>query len=151
MPMISCGSREKLDDPLLRLKYVNRKYLFKLQFPEKWLSYADFERTEIVDPGLSIQTVYFALPTRSKEWQPVNTPSGFAEIFYVRVFTREQWKLYNEKHRENDNPRLSDIFPGEGTDFVYMIRFSDSLPVDLFLYMKESAAVTETFRILKKD
>ncbi len=151
MLVLSCGGKERIDDPLLRLRYVNKKYMFKIEFPEKWLNYADFERTEIIDPPLSIQTIYFALPTRSREWQAVNTPAGFAEIFYVRVFTREQWKLYNEKYRESDGQRFSDMFPGEGKDFVYMIRFAESLPVDLFLYMKESVEVTSTFRMLKSD
>jgi hypothetical protein len=147
----SCKSSEKKDDPALRLKYVNTKYMFTLQFPEKWISYMDFEMTEIIDPQIVVPVVYFALPTRSREWQPVNIPSGFADLFHVRLFTKEQWKLFNERYKGTDEIKLSDLLPGEGKNFVYMIRYSNSIPVDLYLHMTETNSITDTFRIIKKD
>jgi len=147
----SCTSSEKKDDPLLRLKYINTKYMFTLQFPEKWISYMDFEKTEIIDPQIVIPVIYFALPTRSREWQPVNAASGFAEIFYVRIFSKQQWALFNERYKGTDEIKLSDRFHGEETNSVYMIRYSNSIPVDLYIHMTEADSITNTFRILKKD
>lgn len=144
----ACGT-DKKDDPKLRLKYINRKYMFTLQFPEGWLSYADFEQNEIIDPDLIIPVIYFALPTRSREWQPVKTPSGYADLFCVRIFTREKWKIYQERYSGTEEFRLNDQVSGESKDFIYLIRYPESLPVDLYLFMKESYSVTSTFRILK--
>ena len=149
--LLSCTGKNEKDDPKLRLRYVNLKYMFTLQFPEKWISYMDFEKTEIIDPQLIIPAVYFALPTRSREWQPLNVPSGYADLFYVRIFTKSQWKLYEERYRGTDEYRMSDKFPGEEKDLVYMIRYSSSIPVDLYIYMKESDSITDTFKIIKSD
>jgi len=147
----SCAGDEKRDDPALRLKYINKKYMFTLQFPERWTSYMDFEKNELIDPQIIIPTIYFALPTRSREWQPVNTPQGFGELFHVRIFTKEQWKLFEEKYRGSDEFKISDKIAGEDKNSVYMIRYPESIPVDLYLFMKETAMVTDTFRIIKKD
>ncbi len=149
--LISCSAGDKKDDPKLRLKYINLKYMFTIQFPEKWINYIDFEKTEMIDPQIDVPVIYFALPTRSREWQPLNVPSGFAELFYIRVFSKNQWKLYKERYKESSELRLSDKFPGEGENFVYMIRYPESIPVDLYIYMKESPPITDTFRIIKKD
>jgi hypothetical protein len=147
--LLSCGLWSKNDDPKLRLKYMNLKYMFTIQFPEKWISYMDFEKTEIIDPQIVIPVIYFALPTKSRDWQPVMVPAGYAELFYVRIFTHAQWKLYEEKYKESDEIKMSDIlFPGGDKDFVYMIRYTDSIPVDLYIFMKESDKITDTFKIL---
>lgn len=142
---------DKKDDPKLRLKYISKKYMFSLQFPENWISYADFEQNEIIDPRLIIPVIYFALPTRSREWQPVKTPNGYAELFCVRIFTRDKWKLYEEKYKGSEEFKLNDKISGEGKDFIYQIRYPESLPVDLYLYMKESSSVTSTFRIIRSN
>lgn len=149
--MLSCLGGDKKDDPALRLRYVSQKYMFTLQFPERWINYSDFENSEIIDPQIIVPVIYFALPTRSREWQPVNVPSGYAELFYIRIFNREQWKLYKERYKGSGEFRLSDRFPGEEKDFVYMIRYPNSIPVDLYLYMKESSSITDTFRIIQKN
>jgi len=149
--LLSCAGGDKNDDLKLRLKYVNTKYKFALQFPEKWISYMDFEKTEIIDQDIHIPVIYFALPTRSREWQPLNLPAGYAELFYVRIFSKADWKLYEERYKGSDEFKLNDKFPGEENDFVFMITYPNSLPVDLYIYMKESASITDTFRIIKKD
>ena len=146
----SCAGSEQKDDPKLRLKYMNLKYMFTLQFPEKWISYMDFEETELIDPQINIPVVYFALPTRSRDWQAINIPAGYADLFYVRIFSRSEWKMYEERYKGTDEFRMSDKLSGEGKDFVYMIRYSSAIPVDLYIYVKESIAITDTFRILKR-
>jgi len=148
--LLSCNNSSIKDDPMLRLKYINKKYMFSLQFHEKWINYLDFEKTEIIDPQIIIPVIYFALPTRSREWQPVNTPAGYAELFRVRIFTKPVWKLYEERFKGSDEFKQNDRFPGEGKDFVYMIMYPDSIPVDLYIFMKESVSITGTFRILFK-
>jgi hypothetical protein len=149
--LLSCAGKDEKDDPRLRLKYINLKYMFTLQFPEKWINYMDFEKTEIIDPQLIIPVIYFALPTRSREWQSLVIPAGYADLFYIRIFSKEQYKLYKEKYKESEEFRMSDIFPGETKQFVYMIRYSSSIPVDLYIYMKESHSITDTFRMIKQD
>ena len=146
---LACTTVNINDDPKLRLKYINKKYMFSIQFPEKWINYMDFEKSEIIDPQIDIPVVYFALPTRSREWQPLNIPSGYAELFSVRIFTRSVWKLYEERYRGTAEFQLSDKFPGEGINYIYMIRYSSSIPVDLYIYMKEAVPITDTFRMLK--
>lgn len=146
---VSCAGGSIKDDPKLRLKYINKKYMFSLQFTEKWINYMDFEKTEIIDPQINIPVIYFALPTRSREWQPLNTPAGYAELFCVRIFSKAEWKLYEEKYRGSSEFRLSDNFPGEGENYIYMIRYPGSIPVDLYIHMKESISITGTFRMLK--
>ncbi len=149
--LLSCAGNDEKEDLKLRLKYRNLKYMFTIQFPEKWISYMDFEKTEIIDPQLIIPVVYFTLPTRSREWQSLNIPAGYADLFYIRIFSNEQWKLYEERYKGSDEFRLSDRYPGKQKDFVYMIRFSSSIPVDLYIYMKEADSIADTFRMLKDN
>jgi len=147
----ACTGGDKKNAAELRLKYINMKYMFTLQFPEKWINYIDFEKSEIIDPQITVPVIYFALPSRSREWQPLNVPSGYAELFYIRIFNLSQWKLYKEKYSGSAEFKLSDKISGDQKDFMYMIRFSNSIPVDLYLYMKDSDAVTSTFQIIQKD
>jgi hypothetical protein len=79
----------------------------------------------------------------------VNVPSGFFELFYVRIFTKEKWDLYKEKYKGTNEFRLNDKIIDEGKEFVYMIRFSNSVPVDLHYYVKETPLITDSFRVLK--
>lgn len=110
----------------------------------------DFEKTELIDPQIDVPVIYFALPTRSREWQPLNIPAGFADLFCVRIFNKAQWKLYEERYKGTGEFRLSDKFPGENKNYVFMIRYPESIPVDLYMNMKESGSVTDTFRIVKE-
>ena len=141
--LLSCAGYEK-DDPRLRLSYQNLKYSFSMDFPEKWINYADFEKNELLDPQLIIPVIYFALPTRSKEWQSYNLPEGFAELFFVRIFSGSQWELYQEKF--GSKIKVSDII-FEGKHFTYMINYPPSLPVDLYLFMKDCDSIIRTFKI----
>jgi len=145
--IFSCTGGKK-DDPYARLNYLNAKYSFSLKFPEKWVNYSDFAMDEIIDPDLKVDVVYFALPTRSRDWQPVNLPSGYAALFLIRIFTTEQWTLFIKKYGEQKNEiNNADKKIGEDKNTVYMLKYSTSIPVDLYLYMKEVKSVTETFRL----
>ena len=139
----------KSNDPQSRLNYTNYKYKFSIRFPDDWINYADSERIDIIDSKIDIPVIYFGLPTRVHEWQSLNVSSGYSELFYVRIFTKVKWDLYKEKYEGTNEFRLSDkIFDG-GQNFVYMIRFSNSIPVDLHYYVKETALVADSFRVLK--
>ena len=139
----------KSSDPQSRLNYINSKYKFSIRFPNDWMNYADFEMTEIIDSKIDIPVIYFALPTRVHEWQSLNVSMGYSELFYVRIFTKEKWNLYKEKYEETSEFRLSDKIFDEGKNFVYMIRFSNSVPVDLHYYVRETILVADSFRALK--
>ncbi len=142
---VSCSGYQN-DDPRLRLHYINMKYSFSMTFPEKWINYADFEKNELLDPQLIVPVIYFALPTRSKEWQSYNLPEGYAELFYVRIFTPAQWKLYQEKFA-NSIKISTMIFDGDR--YTFMINYPPSLPVDLYLFMKDCESIIQTFKINK--
>jgi len=120
-----------------------------MQFSDEWINYIDFEKTEIIDTKLDIPVIYFGLPTRIKEWQSLNVPSGFSELFYVRIFTKEEWDLYKGKYEGTSEFRLSDKIIDESQKFVYMIRFSTSVPIDLHYYVKETGIIADSFRVLK--
>lgn len=139
---LSCSGYKK-DDPRLRLNYENHKYNFTIEFPEKWINYNDFEKKELLDPQMIIPVIYFALPTRSREWQSFNLPEGYAELFYVRIFTPSQWKQY--RNRSGSSIKPSDVLI-EGKKFIYMINYPTSIPVDLYLFMKDCDPIIRTFK-----
>jgi len=139
----------KSSEPKSRLSYINSKYKFSIEFTEGWMNYEDFERTEIIDSKIDIPVIYFSLPTRIKEWQSMNVPAGFSELFYVRIFTKEKWDLYKEQYEGTNEFRLSDKIIDEGKNFVYIIRYSNSVPIDLHYYVKETVLIVDSFRLLK--
>jgi len=139
----------KSSDPNSHLSYINSKYMFSIKFTQEWENYAAFTKTEIIDSTIDIPAVYFALPTRTGEGQSPNVPPGYADLFHVRIFTIEKWNLYKERYEGTNEFRLSDkIFDG-GRKFVYVIRFSNSVPIDLLYYVKSTVSITDSFRILK--
>jgi len=143
----ACG--EKKDEFRERLNYYNSKYRFRITFPENWINYSSFEIDEIIDPELKVKTVFFALPTRSRDWQPVNLPDGYAALFSVRIFTPRQWSSFLEKYSGSSKEINNfDRKIGESKTAVFMLKNSTSLPVDLYLFMKDVAAITGTFRIV---
>lgn len=143
---------EKKDEFRERLNYYNSKYRFRITFPENWINYSSFEIDEIIDPELKIKTVFFALPTRSRDWQPLNLPAGYAALFSVRIFTPQQWARFAEKYSGNRKEiNSSDRKIGESNNAVFMIKNSTSLPVDLYLFMKDVSDITNSFRIVIKD
>ena len=81
--------------------------------------------------------------------QSLQVDSGYSELFYVRVFTKEKWNLYKEQYEGTNEFRLSDKIIDEGKNFVYMIRFSNSVPIDLHYYVKETNSIADSFRALK--
>ena len=139
---LSCSGYRK-DDPMLRLNYENRKYKFSLEFPEKWINYYDLEKNELLDPQMIIPVIYFALPTRSREWQSFNLPEGYAELFFIRVFTPSQWKQFQD--RAGDRIKPTDVLI-KSKKFIYMISYPTSIPVDLYLFMKDCDPIIRTFK-----
>jgi len=123
--------------------------MFSIQFLEGWENYAYFEKTEIIDSKIDATVIYFGLPTRIREWQSLNVPLGFSELFYVRIFTKEKWGLYKEKYKGTNEFRLTDKIIDEGKNFVYVIRFANSIPVDLHYFVKEVVIISDNFRVLK--
>jgi len=123
--------------------------MFSMQFIEEWEKYADFERTEIIDSRINIPVIYFALPTRMREKQSSNVPTGFSELFYVKIFNKEEWDLYKKKYEGTREFRLSDKVIDEGRKFVYVIRFANSVPVDLHYYVKDIILIADSFRVLR--
>jgi hypothetical protein len=83
------------------------------------------------------------------EKQSLNVPAGFSELFYVRIFTKEKWDLYKEKYEGTAEFRLNDKIFDEGKNFVYMIRFSNSVPIDLHFYVRGTVSIADSFRVLK--
>jgi len=148
--LASCG--EKKDEFRERLNYYNSRYQFRITFPENWLNYSSFEIDEIIDPELKVKTVLFSLPTRSRDWQPLNLPDGYAALFSVRIFTPQQWSRFTEKYSGNSKEINSfDRKIGENKSSVFMIKNSTSIPVDLYLFMKDVAGITDSFRVASKE
>ncbi len=145
--LLSCG--EKKDEFRERLNYYNSKYRFRFTFPENWLNYSSFETDEIIDPDIKVKTVFFALPTRSRDWQPVNLPAGYAALFSIRIFTPQQWDRFIEKYSSNIKEiNNADRKLGDNKTAVFMIKNSTSIPVDLYLFMKDVRNISDTFRIV---
>ena len=145
--LLSCG--EKKDEFRERLNYYNSKYRFRITFPENWLNYSSFETDEIIDPDIKVKTVFFALPTRSRDWQPVNLPAGYAALFSIRIFTPQQWDRFIEKYNSNIKEiNNADRKLGDNKTAVFMIKNSTSIPVDLYLFMKDVRNISDTFRIV---
>lgn len=145
--LLSCG--EKKDEFRERLNYYNSKYRFRITFPENWLNYSSFEIDEIIDPDLKVKTVFFALPTRSRDWQPMNLPAGYASLFSIRIFTPQQWDRFIKKYSSNIKEiNNADRKLGENKSTVFMIKNSTSIPVDLYLFMKDVRSISDTFRIV---
>lgn len=148
--LFACG--EKKDEFRERLNYFNSSYLFRITFPDSWLNYSPFEIDEIIDPELKIKTVFFALPTRSRDWQPISLPSGYAALFAVRIFTPQQWIEFNKKYSGNIREINSfDRKIGESKSAVFMIKKSTSIPVDLYMYFKDVASIADTFRVIIRE
>lgn len=146
MIFLSCSGTDK-NDEMAKLNYKNERYSFALTFPEKWKNYVVFEKQDIVAPGFMVDTLYFALPTRARNWQPFNVPDNFASVFMVRIFTAEMWDNYYNRYRDSNiffdrNSKV--IFKVESN--VYLLVYSVSLPVDLYAYSKDVESIIATFR-----
>lgn len=143
---ISCSGTDKNDEKA-KLNYKSERYSFALTFTEAWKNYVVFEKQDIVAPGFMVDTLYFALPTRARNWQPFNVPDNFAALFMIRVFETDMWESYYSRYRDNNiffdkNSRV--IFKGESN--VYVLVYTVSLPVDLYAYSKEVDGIITTFR-----
>lgn len=146
----SCGSRQ--DEFKERLNYFNTKYMFRLTFPESWLNYSTFEIEEIIDPEIRVTTICFTLPTRSREWQPFDTPNGYAALFYIRIFTPDQWDMFFSRYGTNlKEINSADRKIAEKEGAVFMIKNSTAVPVDLYLYVKDIPSITDTFRVVVRE
>lgn len=146
----ACAGGDKTDDAA-KLRYSNARYSFALTFPESWSNYVVFEKPDIIAPGHSVDSFYFAMPARARNWQPFNVPDNFAEIFIIRVFKSPQWEEYYKSYRGNPlfydkNDRI--IFRNE--EYVYLLRYSVSLPADLYSFTRDIDSIAATFRYTAK-
>ena len=150
IPLSFCG--EKKEDFRERLNYYNSRYRFRITFPENWINYSPFEMDEIIDPEIKVTVIYFALPTRSRDWQPVRLPTGYASIFSVRIFPRKEWEIFTRRYGgDKKEINSADRKIGENSSHVFMIKNSTSIPVDLYFFMKEVPQVAGTFRTETED
>jgi hypothetical protein len=150
MLLLSCSGTDN-NDEIAKLNYQNERYSFALTFPEKWGNYVVFEKQDLIAPGFMIDTFYFALPTRARNWQPLNVPDNFAAIFMIRIFTAEMWDSYYSRYRDSNiffDKNSKVIFNGER--YVYLLIYSVSIPVDLYAYSRDVESIASTFRYIGK-
>ena len=140
-----CSSADDIKTKMLHS--VNTEFVFSITFPENWSNYRVFEAREFIDKDLKVPICYICLPTRSKEWQPDSVESPYAAVFSVYIFTPELWGTYVA--RFGDNPGR-DIILGKTDKSVFVLKYSNSVPRDLYQYMKEVEKVAATFSIIRK-
>ncbi|MFA5520001.1 MAG: hypothetical protein WDA74_12165 [Spirochaetota bacterium] len=144
MLFLSCAGIDK--DEKAKLNYRNNRHSFALTFPETWKNYVVFEKQDIIAPGFMVDTLYFALPTRARNWQPFNVPDNFAAIFSIRVFSLEVWDDFYKKYRDNSVFfSRSDKVLFRSRDYVYVLKYGVSLPVDLYSYSKDTEPIVSSF------
>ena len=148
--LLSCAGGDKTDEAA-KLNYNNARFSFAITFPESWRNYVVFEKADIIAPGYSVDSLYFAMPARARNWQPFNVPDNFADIFIIRIFKRPLWEEYYNTYRGNPlfydkNDRV--IFRND--DHVYLLRYSTSLPADLYSFTRDIDSIAATFRYTGK-
>ncbi|HOK03214.1 MAG TPA: hypothetical protein PLN03_10465 [Spirochaetota bacterium] len=143
---ISCLSQGKVTEDG-RIQYINRRYYFSIDLPSSWSNYSVFEYDEIVESDIKVKAIYFALPTRSRDWAGSVLPEGFAPLFYIRIFNVKSWELFE---RRNSSNRLELNYYnkkiGSYGDKVYMVKYINSLPVDLYLYARDIPQIISSFK-----
>jgi hypothetical protein len=74
-------------------------------------------------------------------------PEGFAPLFYIRIFNVKSWELFE---RRNSSNRLELNYYnkkiGSYGDKVYMVKYINSLPVDLYLYARDIPQIISSFK-----
>jgi hypothetical protein len=136
---------------LPQLDYINNEFGFTIRFPERWENYRIFESMEVFEPGLLIKVFYVSLPTRSRDWQPANVPANFAALFSIYAFTNPDWVRFSAYTTDKKEDSLSEDSELARSDrYVFMIRYSQSLPVDLYLFMKDIKSVSDSFTVIEK-
>jgi hypothetical protein len=148
--LLSCAGGDKTDEAA-KLNYNNARYSFAVTFPESWRNYVVFEKRDIIAPGYSVDSLYFAMPARARNWQPFNVPDNFAEIFVIRIFRLSTWEGYYNTYR--DNPIFYDkndrvIYRSE--EYVYLLKYSTALPADLYSFTRDIDSIAATFRYTGK-
>jgi hypothetical protein len=149
MLLLSCSGTDD-NDELAKLNYKSERYSFALTFPERWKNYVVFEKQDLIAPGFMVETLYFALPTRARNWQPLNVPDNFAALFKIRIFDVKIWDNYYSRFRDSDiffDKNSKVIFKGER--YVYLLSYSVSIPVDLYAYSRDVEPVVATFRYIE--
>lgn len=142
--LLSCAGAK--NDEKAKLNYKNNRHSFALTFPETWRNYVVFEKQDIIAPGFMVDTLHFALPTRARNWQPFNVPDNFAAIFSLRVFTPDVWDDFYQKYRGNNIFfSRSDKVLFRGRDYVYVLKYGVSLPVDLYSYSRDIEPIVSSF------
>lgn len=145
MLFLSCAGVDK-NDGKAKINYKNDRYTFALILPATWKSYVVFEKQDIIAQGFMVDTLYFALPTRARNWQPFNVPDNFAAVFSIRIFTPENWDSFYNKYRD-DNVFISrsDKVLFRGKEYVYVLRYGVSLPVDLYAYSRDVESIVSSY------
>lgn len=134
-----------------RLNYQNKKEGFALTFPKSWMLYRTFDKSLLIDGNLDVKYVAFGLPSRSVNWHSNDAPAGLAVLFRIFIFPKSRWEYYKENYVNRERSfRLTGRVLGERDGEVYFLGFSTDVPSDMFLYVKESEKVAETFRFLEK-
>lgn len=147
---LSCVGIDK-DDGKAKLNYKNDRYSFALTFPENWKNYVVFEKQDIIAPGFLVDTLHFALPTRSRNWQSLNVPDNFAAVFTIRIFTPEVWDDFYKIYRDNNIFfDRSDKVLFRSKEYVYLLKYGVSLPVDLYAFSRDIESIVPTFSYIGK-
>jgi hypothetical protein len=121
------------------LVYENTTYGFGLTFKASWAGYKFIEASN--SGSTTVKTYYVALPTTDKKWSEPGIPAGYASLFVMGVYTKEEWaKLAG-----------GEMLPaklGEGTKYVYTYLPGQAHASDLATQYSEIKAIIETFEVL---
>jgi len=126
------------------LHYKNSEFGFEITFPENWQSYRVIDSKEYISADLKVRVFHVCLPTRSRDWQSRKVAAPYAVMFSIFVFTADSWKHYTEKYAGTGDTVL-----GKNEKYIFMMRYSSGLPIDLYQFMKEIDKVIAKFRVVQ--
>ncbi len=142
----------KTDRELLleKLNYENRRFGFSMKFPETWSKYSVSDRHLLIDENLEIYGISFILPTRSRDWQPVDAPAKSAVLFRIYIFSGKEWEYYEKTYYGRpEGFHLNGRIVGKKDGKVYFADFSRSVPIDLYIFVRDAETIVSTFRFMK--
>lgn len=119
------------------LIYQNEEYDFEITFPESWSDYKVFKENIIGSEA----TFYFALPTKDAGWLDSTIEKGYASLFTVSVYTKDQW----QKVISSDDPKPQKLI--EKDDYVYGWTQAQAAPSDLTTAINSSSNILKTFKV----
>lgn len=142
----AAGCASEADIRAQMLNYKNSEFGFEIAFPENWQSYRVVDSREYIAADLKVRVFHVCLPTRSQEWQSGKVAAPYAVMFTIYIFTPDSWKLYTGKYAGGG---VGDIALGKSEKYIFMMRYSSGLPIDLNQFMKEIDRVVAKFRIVQ--